>query len=470
MGPTEHHTFEQIAQAAAQLNEQFSTGSNASGNITQLASLRTDLEASSLITDTFAAKLATLEDVLRELHVKANDNTAFGREMASQSNRCRFEHNSVLVKLRDELTSLTQIGDQLAKLSRNTQVLNVRMRESIDQHGKFSTRLHELSAEVTKEFSSNWHDSINSVSKAISGCKETVQTSSDMVNGLSERAEAIVNIIEVIEDIAEQTNLLALNASIEAARAGEHGQGFAVVADEVRKLAARSSTATKSMIDLLGTIQAEAGTASNAMQQTIEAVSSAFKSIDQLDQSIQKTESDGRTTANALAHLATQTKAIADNLQNAEATSRELDSQLSTVSKSAQKDVTACTSIVNDFSGMAAGVDSSSRALGRHALSLQHVLRISEVGINFMGTLKKTASEGSSALTKARDRARSTTTATPTATNTFAQSKRLLRIIEKTAHYARKDSESQDASLGPDQDIKLNHDASKNDQGQLKRA
>ncbi len=114
-------------------------------------------------------------------------------------------------------------------------------------------------------------------------CNEAVTDSSKLVEGLSKRAQAIVNIIDVIDDIAEQTNQLALNASIEAARAGEQGQGFAVVAEEVRKLAARSSTATRSITDLLLTIQHDAEQASDQLAAGSGVVSSSIETISQLD-------------------------------------------------------------------------------------------------------------------------------------------------------------------------------------------
>ncbi len=84
--------------------------------------------------------------------------------------------------------------------------------------------------------------------------RDTDQTTAKM-NRLSEGAQKIGTVVELINKIAAQTNLLALNATIEAARAGEAGRGFAVVAQEVKSLATQTANATAEIAEQVGDIQ-----------------------------------------------------------------------------------------------------------------------------------------------------------------------------------------------------------------------
>ena len=87
--------------------------------------------------------------------------------------------------------------------------------------------------------------------RAAQGADQATET----MNKLSEAAQRIGAIIDLITNIASQTNLLALNATIEAARAGEAGRGFAVVASEVKGLAEQTAKATADIAAQIGDIQ-----------------------------------------------------------------------------------------------------------------------------------------------------------------------------------------------------------------------
>ncbi len=106
--------------------------------------------------------------------------------------------------------------------------------------------------------------------------KERTELAHQIVEKLMENSQKIGEIITLINNIAEATNLLALNASIEAARAGEAGKGFAVVANEVKELARQTQQATKTIEDMILTIQEN-------VKETISAIDSIKEGVTQIN-------------------------------------------------------------------------------------------------------------------------------------------------------------------------------------------
>ena len=91
--------------------------------------------------------------------------------------------------------------------------------------------------------------------KAMESIREQGEAVAGNIVALSEKTQAIGEIIVTVNDISERTNLLALNAAIEAAAAGESGRSFAVVASEMKLLADQAKGATAQVRGILGEIQ-----------------------------------------------------------------------------------------------------------------------------------------------------------------------------------------------------------------------
>lgn len=125
--------------------------------------------------------------------------------------------------------------------------------------------------------------SVREISEAMAKSKETAVGAVDKVSvadaqakRLTDAAQSMSGIVEMISDITGQINLLALNATIESARAGEAGRGFAVVAAEVKNLANQAKQATDKIgaeINSLNGISGDVVTALGSINQAIQAVS-----------------------------------------------------------------------------------------------------------------------------------------------------------------------------------------------------
>jgi methyl-accepting chemotaxis protein len=120
------------------------------------------------------------------------------------------------------------------------------------------------------------------------GAVELVASADSQTKRLSDAAQAMSGIAEIIGDITGQINLLALNATIESARAGEAGRGFAVVAAEVKNLANQAKQATDKigleiagLNGISGDVVAALETIKKSIQDVSEYVTSTAAAVEQ---------------------------------------------------------------------------------------------------------------------------------------------------------------------------------------------
>ncbi|MCG2669155.1 PAS domain-containing protein [Bradyrhizobium sp. GCM10023182] len=154
--------------------------------------------------------------------------------------------------------------------------------------------------------------SVREISEAMTKSRETAMSAVDQVatadaqaQRLTEAAQAMSGIVELINNITGQINLLALNATIESARAGEAGRGFAVVASEVKSLANQAKQAT----DKIG---AEIGSLNGISGDVVTALASIKTAINNVSEYV-------TSTAAAIEEQSTVTNEMSTSMQRAAA-------------------------------------------------------------------------------------------------------------------------------------------------------
>jgi methyl-accepting chemotaxis protein len=159
--------------------------------------------------------------------------------------------------------------------------------------------------------------SVREISAAMSKSRDTALTAVDRVEAadqqaqrLSEAAESMSSIVQLIGDITGQINLLALNATIESARAGEAGRGFAVVASEVKNLANQAKQATDKIEQEIGNLNGISG-------DVVGALGSIKKAIQEVSEYV-------TSTAAAVEEQSTVTSEMSNGMQQAAAEAASL--------------------------------------------------------------------------------------------------------------------------------------------------
>ena len=251
--------------------------------------------------------------------------------------------------------ALAAFSDAAGRMTATSQSMSATAEETSRQANAVAAASAEASANVetvavsTEELSGSVSEIGRQVaqSAAIAArAVEEAQRTDATIRGLSEAAQKIGDVVQLIQDIASQTNLLALNATIEAARAGEAGKGFAVVASEVKSLANQTAKATEDISSQIGSIQNVTHDAVDA----IRVIGATIKEVDGI----------ATTIAAAIHEQGAATQEIARNVQEAARGVQDVTTNIVGVNRAAA-----------DTGGAAAHVTKAAAELNRHADTLR---------------------------------------------------------------------------------------------------
>jgi len=193
---------------------------------------------------------------LRENQEKAKEQAEIEKKATMENLAQHFESSvsSVVHNVSGSAKTLQDHSGVLTQNSTQTISQSTEMAQTMDN----ALQNVESVAGATEQLSCSIAEISRQVSDALGVSSNAVtqsEKSDETIQAMSEAADKIGQVVQLIQDIAEQTNMLALNATIEAARAGEAGKGFAVVASEVKNLANLTTKATGDIASQVSEIQ-----------------------------------------------------------------------------------------------------------------------------------------------------------------------------------------------------------------------
>ena len=194
------------------------------------------------------------DDELAELGQHLNQMTTGLRSMAETTRATAESVHAATAQIRASTQQqAASVAQQLAAVEETTATLS----EITESGAQINRRAQDVAhnAQSAAATSETGLKAVEDTNQAMDAIREQAEAVAENIVILSERTQAIGEIILTVNDIAERSHLLALNAAIEAAAAGEHGRTFAVVASEIKSLADQAKEATAQVRSNLSEIQ-----------------------------------------------------------------------------------------------------------------------------------------------------------------------------------------------------------------------
>lgn len=218
-------------------------------------------------------------DELAQLGRHLNDMAANLKAVAGTTRAAAENVHAATAQIRASTQQqAASVSEQLAAVEETTATLS----EITESGAQISRRAQEVahSAQTAASSGDNGLKAVADTNQAMDAIREQAEAVAENIVILSERTQAIGEIIITVSDIAERSHLLALNAAIEAAAAGEHGRTFAVVAGELKSLADQAKEATAQVRSNLSEIQHGINASVMLTEEAVKRVSAGKRQTD----------------------------------------------------------------------------------------------------------------------------------------------------------------------------------------------
>lgn len=263
------------------------------------------------------------DDVLADVRADVNHLIERTSELARRTGETVHTMATSLAQVNQSLATQTsgviQQASAVAETSTTLEEMRATSGQTLARAESTAASAHRVQEEGARGLTT-----IGQVTDGMEGIQEGMKAIAATILSLSEQIQQIGEITDAVSNISQQSKMLALNASIEAAKAGEAGRGFSVVAAEVRDLADQSHQATTAVKRILGDIRHAAdraviatesggkevttglalvGTAGDAMQALMDAISESATSSEQIVAAVRQESIGISQAAHALAEI-----------------------------------------------------------------------------------------------------------------------------------------------------------------------
>jgi methyl-accepting chemotaxis protein len=209
------------------------------------------------------------------------------RQVGQQSREITSALNASAAQIRASTQEqAASVEQQLAALQETAATAD----EITHSGARIAARAQEVihAAQAAVQTSANGLRAVGDAARAMDAIRDQGEVVATNIVALSEKTQAIGEIIMTVNDISERSHLLALNAAIEAAAAGENGRSFAVVASELKVLADQAKEATLQVRSILGEIQRGINTSVMLTEEAVKRVAVGRERSDLTERTIEE--------------------------------------------------------------------------------------------------------------------------------------------------------------------------------------